>query len=314
MPTLQGVLRAARAEVAPQLPELASYMLTAHADSRNEAVADALKAAIERQDVDPATISPGDLNKTERFTIAAYLIGDMESTIVEGQGREAAFIPPALRRVRPGSGYEPTLNGAIRYGAEVVEARYSNGPDRAHQWLPVVSERFARLGEEMRNHTDVYQLSRDGTIMHHALRSVGITRIMMDYAGFISHALPNVPAPERTVAAHDLNFMPLIVAGQGIARFLTNKKNGVGFRVLPHGVRKNLEKDRYELYVPPSVDEKVAKAAWRAVFRRDQPDFVTMPAATLMCPAHAVMQGKDGTSLQRLVPAATNLLPQRNLL
>lgn len=315
MSTLEGVLRAARAEVAPQLPELGVHMLTAHADSRrDEVVADAIKAAIGRQDVDPATVSSADLNKTERFTIAAYLIGDMESSLVEGSGREAAFIPPALHNVRPGSDFESTLNGAIRYGAEVTEARYSNGPDPAHQWLPVVSERFARLGAEMPDHADRYQLSRDGMTVHHALRSVGITRIMMDYAGFIRRSLPDAPATERIAAAHDLNFMPLRVAGQGVARFLMNMNTDIGFSALLHGVRKNAEKDRYELYVPRGVDEQAAKNAWLAVFTREQLDFATMPAATLMCPAHAVMQGKSGTSLNRLVPAATNLLPQRNLL
>lgn len=322
MSSVAGILRAARGTVAPNLPELAAdFLRTPDDPGAMTAVKDALVDAIAEQGGNPAAIEPHDLNKTERSTIVAFLLDKQADSMVQGTGPASTFRlrnqqlikhpPPHPGYWRDEYGYSNALAAILEKGAMEVETAFTHGSDATSRWLPVAAERYAYLGLEMDSLAGPSSLTQEGGHLDRALRSQGLHIGTVALGQLVYSDMRGASQHERVRAAHDLSHLCTSLASIGVEALIdANNFRGITLANLHGHIVRNPRtgiyqlKPRYNRYGEREDDRRAE------VFSRNVP----LHAMTIKCPAHAQINNeKEATSLQRILPAAINLMADYNL-
>jgi len=302
-------LRTAQQEVAPQIPLLAPKL-----PDNPLIIREALVTSLEKQDVDPASIAEIDLNKTERYTMAAFGLNALRTTLVAGEGYESSFpgYRSAVLTLPFGSlwRFRASIHGLQRRGRRRVANFYTNGPDRENQWWPDAADRYAHLGE-VASSTPGVGVSIHGRSLPHALStnalSAGIVRLIELTRTQVEDA------QERPKAAHDLSFLATSLAGLHLLQ--VSRLNQTQFPKVA------ISKDQRGVYQPLFDAEN---RGWATQLTRLKP-----PDVKLKCPLHTDPQQSDmhppkgakplplvlpvGTNLQTMVHAGINAAADHKL-
>lgn len=288
-----GVLRRARNEVIPEIPELVPQI-----PGNQSAIRDRLRTAVADQDFDPNKVELKDWNKAERHTISGFLIDALTDDRVDGHGREAVF-PWMDGTVVDGQPwrYEIELQRGLDDGRRNVQNAFSFGKDPQHKWyntarlhytdLGIEAKRLARQSPNMRG-----PITLEGTDLWTAIGPKSFRTFMFAYTKLIGRRMPDATPEEKLRAAHDLTALLTTNASQHVERVI----QGVSFGNLPirislDGIGGNYKADR-------------TTGTMRQLYDRSVP----LPDATLKCPAHAALASQEGgeTNLNRLIHAGVN--------
>lgn len=283
------LLRTARAEVSPLIPNLAPHLnQDAHALLRP------LQDVYVQHGHDPLEVGWKDWNKTERHTIAAFLIKEMSDDLVEGEAHDAHFKyfpePKAAEMHKP-SIFAKKLRGVQKEAAKVVEWRYSAGYDEAHTWWPQAARRYRKLAMERHLARDepLMSIPFEGTFLRFGLRSHGLSSAVKAHTLIINARASAYTPKEKLKAAHDLAPSILRFAGVNLEEFFANM--GIFSTMVDDTKRTVLQNDG------------------TYVFNERIPQIGRIPhtrTTTLKCPAHMMHTGEDATSLRRLFHASLN--------
>lgn len=320
MPAHTGLLRAARAEVIPRVPALAAEFVRIHEPEDMTMIRDAIVDAVADRGVDPATIQPADLNKTERSTIAGFAISRMVPLLVEGEGRSTRFIHEAEAKAMfpylefshkgvslpyKAGEYDDVLFYLLSKSAAQVEHTYAKGKTPETMWFGRAVGRYSMLGSQMATLAGQRSVTREGGDLRHGLRSRALDNGVTGLADLVLKGMPNGTPAEKMAAAHDLSYLVPMLAAMNLRSFLNNTNQyRIGLAYLNMDITKHPKTGAYALFRKSKGEGSKQLSNWEEVFSREG-----AIAATLKCPAHAEIDGYDTTSLERIVPAAVNLLP-----
>lgn len=233
-----GHLRAARSEIIPQVPYLAPQL-----KQNPEIIRDAIIGSLERRKVsDDAFPTELDLNKTERHTIAGFLIGEQRKVLVEGEGEEARFrdfhelsvadgLSLAVSSVRISrghvsianrqeNGFRVCLQKTLASGAREIKETYTNGFSPERQWLPQARRRYRSLGRQAVDAHALKTVPIEGQYLHQALRTKALAISLPPFLTFVKEHVPD-PA-EHISAAHDLAYLMLTHSALHIRELLAS--------------------------------------------------------------------------------------------
>lgn len=310
MKSIAPVLRQARSEVMPRVPELAPYI-----PGNSNVLWAELHDAVYRTGHEGMSVAPCDMNKLERQTIAGFLIGEQRELLVEGSGNEAQFTwqPEVPQRGVYGRRYMFALavQQILDYGARRVERHYTAGRDMAHSWYPGIEEHYARLGQIGLSVTPHPKLPRvraylgsnatvpipeEGQYLDSALRTEGLGSFTSYFLRIVRSKVSG--SNERWQAAHDLAYVPLSFASR---HFYESTKIAISPWRLKADITYDDRAGKYRFTVDPRHKKKL------------NPRMGNLPNTTMKCPAHAVVardaepEADQDTNLTHYVHAAINM-------
>jgi hypothetical protein len=306
MPSITGVLREARAEVIPQVPELVPYLY-----DDETVVLRALQNQVGNAGVDVDSVSPLDWNKLERHTIAGYAIQVHRDLTVIGSGPETRFMNFHRQDHDPRIDKARQLRFDIDHNMIIAGVETSNNLYAKGLWVPM-ADRIATLGATAIDKTpkgprNIFyresfrhpMIPAEGVNMDRAVQNGALGSVVEPYVRFIRR---KVRDPEsRKQASHDLAHMASGKASQHTVPFLFEAA-GLKFHLYKGDVYRK---------------EDGAYAIRRKLIKRRR-YMKYLPNVTLKCPAQAVKANPNGdgsgsineTYVQSLVHAALNEAPE----
>ncbi len=315
MSSILPVLRQARSEVMPLVPELAPDLptLDEYGTVGTDVIQQRLIDAIVSHGVDPAAVSPVDFNKLSRHTMVGSLIGLQRNYLIEGEGNEARFRDPmmpigygALSSQKKRFGLE--LKGLQAEGAMYVRQKHTAGPDAASSWFPALERRYSELGQtglvitpksphrnRFINPYPKLPIPGEGLAIHNALNTNALLSTMELILRFVRQKVKARDA--RVETAHDI--APLILGGIASSHFYEM-------------TRPKLSRLRGDIVINPKSDrhqlrQTATQRRWLYTHLEDS----ELPNSRMKCPAHAAVNAGD-TNMVQFTHAAINLAAERH--
>lgn len=313
MSSILPVLRQARSEIMPLVPELAPNLpvLEEYGTVETDIVQQHLIGAIASRRVDPATIPPTDFNKLSRHTLAGAMIGLQREYLIEGEGNEARFrdLITSAECIARGSREERfgrELKGLQSEGAKHVRWRHTAGRDAASSWFPALDRRYNELGQaglaitpsppRRNRHTKFYPdlpIPVEGQSIDAALHTDALLSGVGAVLKFVRRKVRSTDA--RIEAAHDIAPLILgVLASTHFYEFMHPK-------LLGGTIGKNPMTNRNQL-------RQTAEQRRRLFVRLDASN---LPNSRMKCPAHAAVEVGD-TNMVKFIHASINLAAERH--
>lgn len=281
-----GSLRAARAEVIPLVPMLAPDL-----GRHPGVIRDHLEQAFARNSPDAHLVPWLDWMKTERSTIAGFLIREQIGHLVEGEGRDARFKYFCHRRGgrRSLPAFLQDFHATQEQGALYVQRTFSYGADAEHAWWGKADFRYFVLGQLTRfvlfGRSPV---SEESQSIRNALRTVAMKSALRAYLPAID-GIEDAKKEEKVRASHDMAPSITGVASFHVLELLATKR-------APVELQFNRDDDgRYSF----RLDTSLVRAMRTRLYD-----------AKLKCPAHTPPRDPESpedrvaTSLQNMFHAA----------
>lgn len=302
----EGAYRAARLEIASQIPDLAPQLAdnpTIVQDALIDHIQDNGHEIAMRGDQYIHTRDEAGIKKLEQHAYVTFLAMKQTAVLIDGAGTNAAYKPefvPFGER-NPGA-FEAAVKSVLVSGREVVKDHYSDLDDPHRQWWRTVSQRYGDLGVARRAglHNASAYIKLEAEDLDEALAAPTLGHEIAQLTDYVYDNARTSTAEQRLAVAHQLVYLATFKAGLGVPAFSQSVKLS-------------------DLNAPMVYDEKHGKnfaqlvdSNWDTAHLREvAKTYNEVPV--MKCPYHTAPDGLAETSLTTQAHASVNLATEYGL-